>query len=94
MHHPSARVEQHAKIFNNEGRQVLAYLYRDGDDAMCAALQVWVEGSDAQLRAVIQTEDDEDVLLWFAQLDETTLKAALTGVGLIETLDRFEESLS
>ena len=94
MHHPTARVELHAKTFTHEGRQVLAYLYRDEEDDLCVALQLWIAATDEQLRAVVRTECDEDTILWFSQLDETTIAAALAGTGLTETLAQIEAALA
>lgn len=94
MHHPSSRVELHAKTITHDGRQVLAYLYRDSTDALCVALQMWVAASDEQLRAVVQVETDEEAILWFSQLDETTIAAALDGTGLAATLAQIEQALA
>ncbi|MGE8141724.1 hypothetical protein ACQKOE_07100 [Novosphingobium sp. NPDC080210] len=58
------------------------------------ALQMWVAASDEQLRAVVNTECDEDTILWFSQLDETTIAAALDGTGLAQTITQIEAALS
>lgn len=94
MHHPSSRVTEHAKLFTVKGRQVLAYLYRDDEDALVVALQLWCAASDEQIRAAVRTESDEDALLYFASLDADTIAQSLTAIGLTEQLERIESALA
>lgn len=95
MHNEAKQREtNHAKLLQHEQRQVVAFLYRDSDDALCVALQLWVAVTDEQLRAVIQGETDEQTLGIFETLTDETIGHALHHMNIINDIERLEEALA
>ena len=94
MHHPSARVTEHAKLLSYGDRQVLAYIYRDEGDAMCVVLQMWVAATDEQIRAVVKTDSDEDAILFFDGISDLTLPKVIADIGIMNELVKLERALS
>jgi hypothetical protein len=94
MQSPTDREHNHAKLLTHRNRQVLAYLFRDGENDLCVILQTWVAVTDEQFRAVIKTGDDEQAAAFFTGLTDETLAVALDQLGMPEEIERLEEALA
>ena len=70
-----------AKILQHGHRQVLAYVFRDGDDALCVVLQLWVNATDEQLRFVVTFGADDAAKRFLNDLDEVMLARVLDNFG-------------
>lgn len=92
------QVTEHAKLFQVEGRQVLAYLERDGDDNLVVILQAWVAKTDEQLRALISFANqygyrettDAVAATMFANLNDEMIPILMQESGLTATLEEAE----
>lgn len=85
-----SRVTQHAKTLTWQDRQVLAWLKRNDDNALCINLQLWIAFSDEQLQARIECESDEAVEYVFDSLDDATIAQTLDQIGIPELIAKYE----
>lgn len=91
--HAQQREKAHAKLLTFGERQVLAYLYRDQQDALTLALQLWVAATDEQLRVSVSYPGlpEEVIALTFANLDDEGLAAHLETMGIPAMIAEIEE---
>ncbi len=86
--HAKSREQSHAKLLSYQGRQVLAYLYRDKNDGLCVAMQVWVASTDEQLRVSVSYPSipDEVVAGLFEDLDDAQVAHDFEQLGVAKIL--------
>lgn len=84
------RSQSHAKLFDTDRGQVLAYLNRDENDALTVLLQMWVDHTDEPLRALIRGENDDVTLFIFESLDDEGVPQVIDELGMVETIAEIE----
>lgn len=67
------RSRQFAKLLTYRDGQALAFLQRSPDDKLVVVVQLWSDAADHQVRAVIETERDDQTLFVFDNLTDETL---------------------
>lgn len=80
------REAQFAKLFTFEQQQVLAYLYRDDNDDLVVAIQVWVALTDEQLRAQISAATEALTMEIFDGLNQDTIEEVVRQLGIPEII--------
>lgn len=86
--HAEKRVQQHAKLLTYRGRQLLAYLYRDENDALTIVMQLWFAPTDEQLRVSMSypSMSDDVVGLMFEDLDDASVADTLDHLKIPDVL--------
>jgi hypothetical protein len=80
------RVATHTKLFEIEGRQLVAFLNRDDSDALVVILQLWVAATDEQLRVAVRCADEPSTQEMFDLLDTDTIQFMLSELKVPELI--------
>lgn len=80
------RSQQFAKLLTYRDRQALAFLQRSPDEKLVVVVQLWSDAADHQIRAVIETEHDDQVQFVFDNLDDASIAEFIDASGLANLL--------
>ena len=83
---PQPRSQQFAKLLTYQGQQALVALQRDGDDNLSVIVQMWSNSADAQIRALVALQSDDQAQVAFDSFDVESLAQFIDASGMADAL--------
>lgn len=82
MQNDLSRSQLFAKLLTFNERQALVFLQRDNTDKLNVVVQLWSSAHDAQVRALVDVETDDQAQFVFDNLTDETLGEFVEASGL------------